>query len=147
MRGGKDGPLVASAKFHKLSGNIELALGDAKTDDVPSEHMKKQSIIVHKEYTFETDMGEDGKRHKFTWKRTLGKGLHSNYTCEDSTTGEMVAYFAKTGGKSLRKVGKLCYTLQSSTEELDLMILLSWLAMRERQVRSEWYSAGIAGGS
>lgn len=139
----KSGPIVAFGKFHNLSGHVTLGIGAPDGQPAPIfEELKKESRLTHSEYVFETNFTPDGQRHKYIWRRTIGKGLFANYACLDSGTGQLVAYFAKTGAKSAKKVGRLCLTAQTRPE-LDRLLLVSWFAMREKENRNAWYVGGF----
>lgn len=110
------------------------------------EELHKESKIAHSEYVFEMDVAQNEKRRKFIWRRTIGKGLFANYACMDAATGQLVAYCAKTGRKSMKKVGKLCVMSQTG-QRFDELLLISWLAIREKENRNAWYAGGIISAS
>lgn len=148
----KAGPVVAFGQFHNFSGHVTLGLGDPDdtSGDIIYEELRKESRLVDREYMFETDLGEDanGVRRTYVWRRTIGqKSLLANYSCCEAATGRLVAYFAKsTGRESVKKVGELCVTAQTSTR-FDELLLLSWLAIREKENRNAWYAGGMMSGT
>ncbi|KAK2608402.1 hypothetical protein QQS21_003088 [Conoideocrella luteorostrata] len=135
----KDGPMVAFGKFHNLNSNVTLGLGDPSQQPV-FEEMNKESRLTHSEYVMEVQ----GRR--YVWRRTIGKGLFANYACLDGATGRLVAYFAKTGAKSLKKVGRLCFTAELE-EARERLLLVSWFAIREKENRNAWYVGGFIAGA
>lgn len=143
----KDGPIVAFGKFHNLSGHVTMGLGTPDSDAVVFEELQKASRLTHSEYVFESDQATPDKRRvKYIWQRTIGKGLVANYACVDAGSGRLMAYFAKTGAKSAKKVGRLCVTADT-TEEFHLLLLLSWMAIREKENRNAWYAGGWISGT
>lgn len=145
----KDGALIAFGKFHTFSSHVTLGMGNPDdSGNVVYEELKKESRLVHSEYVFETDLGNpnNSKRRTYVWRRTIGKNLFANYSCLDAATGQLVAYFAKTGRKSLKKVGRLCITAKTS-QRFDELLLASWTAIREKETRNAWYAGGIISGT
>lgn len=148
MRGAdKNGPIVAFGKFHNLSGHVTVGLGSPDSDGVVFEELHKVSQLVHSEYVFESDQATpDKRRAKYIWRRTIGKGLFANYACVDAENGRMMAYFVKTGMRSAKKVGRLCVTAET-TDQFHLLLLVSWLAIREKENRNAWYVGGWVSGT
>lgn len=136
----KNGQIVAFGKFHNLSGHVTMGLGSPDSRGIVYEELTKVSRLTHSEYVFESD--QMGRRCKYIWRRTIGKGLSANYACVDAGSGRLMAYFAKTGMKSAKKVGRLCVTADTS-EGFNLMLLVSWLAIREKENRNAWVVGGI----
>ena len=143
LGGDKHGPMVASAKFHKVSADIDIALGDATDERNPTFYrMTKESLMTHREYAFETAEGPTGQRQQYLWKKD---GLGGDFVATDSN-GQIVAYFEKTG-MAWSKVGKICYTADRSTQNLELMLLVSLMGIYQAQVKRQRSNAAAAGGS
>ena len=141
----RDGPIVSYAKFHNLSSHVTLGLGDPKADPV-FEELRKDSKIAHSEYIFETAAMHDATRRKLIWRRTIGKNLYANYACLDGATGKVMAYYASTGNKSMKKVGKLCVT-SNEGDQFEQLLLVSFLSIREKESRNAWYTGGLIAGN
>ena len=142
----KHGPVVAYGKFHNLSGHVTLCLDDPDGKGSVCEELEKKSRIAHSEYVFETDVTSDRQRRTYIWRRTIGKGMFANYACMDGATGQLMAYFSKTGTKSLKKVGRLCVTAPT-VPGFDQLLLVSWFAIREKENRNAWYAGGLISGT
>ena len=139
----ENGPTVAFAKFSKLSGDITISLSDPdviENSSAISDHkMQKDSPISQKEWMFESAAEPGEKPRIYIWRRIQGKALNADYECLDASSGEVIACFRKAGSMS-KKIGDLCSNVESSTDSLDLLLLLSLLALREKEKRRSWYT-------
>lgn len=135
----KNGQIVALGKFRNLSDHVTMGLDSPDSEGVVYEELKV-SRLTHSEYVFGSD--HMGRRAKYIWRRAIAKGLFANYACVDAGSGRLMAYFAQTGMKSAKKAGRLCVTAATS-EGFNLMLLMSWLAIREKENRNAWFVGTI----
>ncbi|PGH19846.1 hypothetical protein AJ80_03763 [Polytolypa hystricis UAMH7299] len=89
------------------------------------------------------------ERRAFLWKRTHSIGVGTshpwkisacNFKMVDEQTGEIVAVFANNGFKSLKKKGKLEIMKLGYGMQFEVMVLMSALALieRERRRSGQW---------
>lgn len=145
----KDGPMVAFAKFHNLSGNVTVGLGDPSNGQPAAcEELRKVSKLAHSEYQFDTSAAQHGMRRTYIWRRTIGKDLNANYACLDAATGAIVAYFINAGlglKKWATKMGELRMTSDEGPG-FEQLLLVTLMAIREKENRNAWYTGAVVAG-
>jgi hypothetical protein len=114
-----------------------LKLGLGNPND-PSAVIWEDVRRDHSSYRIEMNIscdGRVGKRRAFLWKRTHSLGVEkskpwvigpANFKLVEEQTGELIAVFARSGFKSVKKMGKI-EILKTYGKGFDTMILLTGL--------------------
>ncbi|KAL4897460.1 hypothetical protein BDV59DRAFT_167769 [Aspergillus ambiguus] len=148
----ENGPAVAACKFLHFSRHFKVCIGNP--DDVSStqwEDLVCQNMW-HNKFRWQMTIN-DGRRKSFVWKSThsVGAGgekpsvFNSNcWKLLDERSGRIVAVFT---GKmaSLKKSGQLQVDADYG-QKFDLMVLVTVLALYEKQRRRNSSAAGGSGG-
>lgn len=101
----KNAPIVAAAKMHTVSRDIQLCLGDYERGDVVWEDMRRDKTrLLRGDYTFSAAVESvGGSRRTYTWKHAKKMG-RTVYECVDND-GAVVATFASGGMLNWKKAG------------------------------------------
>lgn len=142
-----NGQIAGVVRFRHLSSDTEIGFGDPNQSskiDNDWECMSRQGVWKST-YHFQTEVGDD-KPHSFTWKPTksMGSGRAGDLKLVDDGTQEVVAVFLASGS-IIKKTGQLDIYANYG-ERFQLMVLMSGLAIREKQRRSS-NSASIGAAS
>ena len=109
--GTKTSPIVAAAKLHTTSKDIQLCLGNYENDHekkVVWEDMRRDKTrMLRGDYVFSTAIGSaDGVPRTYSWKRDTEKMGRTVYNCVNDQ-GEVVAKVASGGFFNWKKAGEI----------------------------------------
>jgi hypothetical protein len=144
-------PIAAICKFINFSGDIKIGLGDPDDHQGAVWEDLQKKTWNHSEYSWEMNIGHE--RRVFTWKRTHHVGVddgkpsltNRNFKLHDPRTDELLAVYANAGLMSLRKCGKFQINVDYG-KDFDTMVILTALALLEKQRRRSRHSGGGGGG-
>ncbi|KAJ5678600.1 hypothetical protein N7462_006844 [Penicillium macrosclerotiorum] len=155
---GDQAPVVAAAKFIKLSGQYKLCLGDPNDmNNAQWEDMTKDRSL-HPRHRFEMTIPsyivpDQSERRAFLWKRTrsvIADGAKPlrlnmrNFKLIDARTEKVVAVFTRE--RSFSKCGRL-QIQENYGENFETMVLISCISLYERLRRRNNSAAASGGGA
>ncbi|KAF9886430.1 hypothetical protein FE257_011462 [Aspergillus nanangensis] len=154
--GDENGTVLAVCKFLHFSRHFKVCLGDphdlnlAQWEDLVCQNMRRNKYRW--QMTIPNVAGP--QRRSFVWKSTHHVGIGDdtpsifNARCwklVEEQTGQVVAVFLAKNLKSFTKSGKLQIDVNYG-QDFDLMVLITVLALYEKQRRRSQNSAGGGGG-
>lgn len=125
--GTKTSPIVAAAKLHITSRDIQLCLGDYEIEhekEVVWEDMRRdKNRLVRGDYIFSTAIGSvDGVPRTYSWRRDTEKFGRTVYNCVNEQ-GEVVARMASGGWLNWKKAGEID-VVEGLEEAMETLLLV-----------------------
>jgi hypothetical protein len=151
----KGGKVVGVCRMRFGLGTYNIALGDPGKDgvDAPWEMMKRHGVFGSRYWEFSLPVAKgSSERRTFRWKRTHDKSIDvgglslGNKKLIDQETQEIVAVYLSNQTKSWKKRGKLLIC-KDYGEDWELMVLITLLALLEKQRRDRRKSRSAAAGA
>ena len=134
--------MIAIAQYNFLSAT-DVNVAPQSAGRPPLRAQMQKTGWLPDAWGFEMPLPGSARREQFEWKHSRGpevaalEGRNRGLKCVRVATGEVVCAWAWTG-VSARKVGKLRWVLgERWGEEVELMILVTLLAVVERVRRDE----------
>ncbi|EAW10923.1 uncharacterized protein ACLA_065570 [Aspergillus clavatus NRRL 1] len=148
-------PVVAVCKFLHFSRHFKVGLGDPQSPNSVTWEDLVCLSFVHVRYRFQmtVDTGNGIERRPFVWKHTYSVGVGDtkpslltwrNFKLVDEATDQLIAVFTSNSW-GYKKSGKLELHANFG-QEFDLMVIITGLALYERQRRQRASSSGGGGG-
>ena len=125
--GTKTSPIVAAAKLHTTSRDIQLCVGNYENDHekkVVWEDMRRdKNRMVRGNYVFSTAIGSiDGVPRTYNWKRDTEKVGSTVYNCVNDQ-GEVLAKVASGGMLNWKKAGEIDI-VEGLEEAMETLLLV-----------------------
>ena len=122
----KSSPIVAAARLHATSRNIQLGLGDPAGSIMWDDMRREKLRLVRSDYEFDTSHGDEkGAKRSYSWAREK-VSMRTVYKCVDDK-GAVVASMSSGGMFNWKKGGEIEVVegIEKSFEELLILSALS----------------------
>ena len=123
----KSSPIVAAARLHVTSRNIQLGLGDPAGSIVWEDMRREKLRLVRSDYEFDTSHGDEkGVKRSYSWAREK-VSMRTVYKCVDDA-GAVVASMSSGGMFNWQKGGEI-EVAEGIEKPFEEMLILSALSI------------------
>ena len=122
----RSAPVVAAAKLHTTSRNIQLGVGGPAGSIVWEDMRREKLRLKRSDYEFDTSLAEAGTQKSYSWGREKVMA-RTVYKCMDDE-GKVVATLSSGGMVNWKKAGEI-EVVEGMDKPLEQLLILGALAI------------------